>query len=272
MTKRHSRRTNNESSKRLRRPNVAVALFAVTVSVLVISSDFYARRFWLDHPVTTGTLAALVGILVSVTVIEVILDRRSERRWRLLAQYALLELAEAAHSAWKILANVLGDEDLDNDEMADDPSRILQVHDSPEWAPELMLQVESSLTDPHRREEVQRSLEENRRTSRELISRWGGVLTGSSSYSELFESHVEMIGRIHGLHHFLVHGSRRGSRYRSPGGSHRDDWFIDNFLSMTRLAIRLERETWAIALCVVPPDWWDKRTDELAAPAHAGHS
>jgi len=51
--------------------------------------------------------------------------------------------------------------------------------------------------------------------------------------------------------------------------SDRDDWFVDNLLSMTRIAIRLEDETWAIALRVVPPDWWDMRTDELAAPAHS---
>ena len=84
-----------------------------------------------------------------------------------------------------------------------------------------------------------------------------------------FDRHVEMIGRIHGLWYFLAYGRRRGSRFRSPGGSHRDDWFVDNLLSMTRIAIRLEDETWAIALRVVPPDWWDMRTDELAAPAHA---
>jgi hypothetical protein len=85
----------------------------------------------------------------------------------------------------------------------------------------------------------------------------GETLCCSSSYSELFDRHVEMIGRIHGLW------------YRSPGGSHRDDWFVDNLLSMTRIAIHPERETWAVALRVVPPDWWDSRTDELAAPAHA---
>jgi hypothetical protein len=94
-------------------------------------------------------------------------------------------------------------------------------------------------------------------------------LTGSLSYSELFDRHVEMIGRIHGLWYFLAYGVRRGSQFRRPGGAHRDDWFVDNFLSMTRIAVRLERETWAIALSVVPPDWWDLRTDELAAPAHA---
>ena len=94
-------------------------------------------------------------------------------------------------------------------------------------------------------------------------------MTGSTSFSELFDRHVEMIGRIHGLWYFLTYGRRRGSRFRSPGGNHRDDWFVDNLLSMTRIAIRLEDETWAIALRVVPPDWWDMRTDKLAAPAHA---
>ena len=39
---------------------------------------------------TTAILASLTVVLLSVTVIEVVLNRRSERRWRLLAQYALL--------------------------------------------------------------------------------------------------------------------------------------------------------------------------------------
>jgi hypothetical protein len=33
---------------------------------------------------------------------------------------------------------------------------------------------------------------------------------------------------------------------------------------MTRFPIRLDDETWAIALRVVAPDWCDMRTDELA--------
>jgi hypothetical protein len=132
-----------------------------------------------------------------------------------------------------------------------------------------MRKIDEILTDPRRRDELRESLEQTLATSRELISRWGAVLTGSASFSELFDRHVEMIGRIHGLWYFLAYGRRRGSRFRSPGGSHRDDWFVDNLLSMTRIAIRLEDETWAIALRVVPPAWWDARTDELAAPAHA---
>ena len=77
--------------------------------------------------------------------------------------------------------------------------------------------IEAILTDPHKRDELRESLERTLDTSRELISRWGAVLTGSSSFSELFDRHVEMIGRIHGLWYFLAYGTRRGSRFRSPG-------------------------------------------------------
>jgi hypothetical protein len=234
----------------------------------LISSDFYARRLWLDHPVTTAVLASLAVVLLSVTTVEAVLSRRSEHRWRLLAQYALLELAEAAREAWGVLLSVIDDGGGGSDELGD-PPLVIQVLDSPERAPVLKRKIEATLTDPHNRDQLRKSLERTLDTSRELISRWGAVLTGATSFSELFDRHVEMIGRIHGLWYFLAYGKRRGSRFRSPGGSHRDDWFVDNLLSMTRIAIRLEDETWAIALRVVPPDWWDTRTDELAAPAHA---
>jgi hypothetical protein len=244
------------------------ALLAIALLIFLISSDFYASSFWIDHPATTAVLGALGTVLVSVTVIEVILNRRAERRWRLLAQYALLELAETARGAWAVLLGVVETEGDDSNETAD-PSRVTRVLDSPDRAPAFKQKIEALLTDPQTRDDLRKSLEHALDVSRELISRWGAVLTGSASFAEIFDRHVEMIGRIHGLWYFLAYGTRRGSRYRSPGGSHSDDWFIDNLLSMTRIAIRLEDETWALALRVVPPDWWDKRTDELAAPAHA---
>jgi hypothetical protein len=247
--------------------NVA-AVFALAWLLVLLTSDFYAGRLWIDHPVTTATVASLSVVLVSVTLIEAVLNRRSERRWRLLAQYALLELAETAHAAWAVLVLVLDPVDIGDQGLAD-PAHITRILDSPERAPALKRTVEALLTDARARDRLRESLEETLDTSRGLIGRWGVVLTGSSTYSELFDSHVEMIGCIHGLWYFLAYGTRRGSQFRAPGGSHTDDWFIDNLLSMSRIALRLEAETWAIALQVVPPDWWDHRTDQLAAPAHA---
>ena len=174
--------------KASRRTHVA-ALIAVASVMVLASSDFYARRFWLDHPATTAILASLGVVLVSVTVIEVILSRRSERRWRLLAQYSLLELAEAAREAWGVLLHVVDTDGNDSDETAD-PSRVTRVLDSPELAPAFRHKVEELLGDPCTREDLQESLSRTLDLSRELISRWGAVLTGSSSFSELFDRHI----------------------------------------------------------------------------------
>src|SRR5271170_2663299 len=187
-------RMSNVSAKVLRTPHVA-ALSAVAVLTILISSDFYAGQFWLDHPVTTDIVASLVVGFVSITLIDVVLNRRSERRWRLLAQYALLELAEAARGAWGVLVSVVHDGDREDNEEVD-ASHITQILDSPEQAPVLLRNLEAILTDQHKRDELQKSLERTLDLSRELMSRWGVALTGSSSYSELFDRHVEMIGRI----------------------------------------------------------------------------
>ena len=255
----------HEPQVKVQRHLPVTALIAVALVMVLVSSDFYASRFWLDHPATTAILASLGVVLVSVTVIEVILNRRSERRWRLLAQYALLELAEAARDAWVVLLHIV-DADATTSSLTPLVSRASSIR--PSAPPVFRHKLEELLKNPSTRQELQESLSRTLDRSRQLLSRWGAVLTGSSSFSELFDRHVEMIGRIHGLWYFLAHGTRRGSRFRAPGGAHSDDWFIDNLLSMTRIAIRLEDETWATALRVVPPDWWDMRTDELAAPAH----
>lgn len=58
------------------------------------------------------------------------------------------------------------------------------------------------------------------------------TISSSSSpegFSKLFDRHVEMIGRIHGLWYFLAYVRRRGTRFRLPGGTHRDDWSPTTF-------------------------------------------
>ena len=118
MNNRSEERGGNEPPKVPRRPHIA-ALGAVALIAVLVSSDFYANKFWLGHPVTAAVLASFTVVLVSATVIEVVLNRRSERRWRLLAQYALLELAEAAHGAWGVLLVVIYEGHSGSDDIAD---------------------------------------------------------------------------------------------------------------------------------------------------------
>jgi hypothetical protein len=67
-------------------------------------SDLLIAGFWLRHPMLTAIVPALVVVVLSVAVIEAVLSRRAERRWRVLAQTALMELGEAANTTWGALA------------------------------------------------------------------------------------------------------------------------------------------------------------------------
>ena len=164
LNSRSGERGRSQPPKAPRRPPVA-AFGAVALIAVVVSSDFYASQFWLGHPATTAILASLTVVLVSVTVIEVVLNRRSERRWRLLAQYALLELAEAARGAWGVLLGLIDEGNSGSDDTAD-PSQVIEVLDSPARAPVLKRKIDTILTDPLRRDELSESLEQTLATSR----------------------------------------------------------------------------------------------------------
>jgi hypothetical protein len=83
------------------------AILAILLLLAVAGSDFLIAGFWVSHPMLTAIVSALVVVLLSVAVIEVVLSRRSERRWRILAQSALIELGEAANTTWSALAEGL---------------------------------------------------------------------------------------------------------------------------------------------------------------------
>jgi predicted branched-subunit amino acid permease len=56
-----------------------MALVALGVLVLAGTSDFVIGGFWSGHPMLTAILSALVVILLSAAVIDVILRRRDEK-------------------------------------------------------------------------------------------------------------------------------------------------------------------------------------------------
>jgi hypothetical protein len=112
------------------------------------------------------------------------------------------------------------------------------------------------------------------------MARWAVAMTGSDGYVGIFDRHVEMYGRVQGLAYYLGRGYRRADprrqrgrprrEFRAPGGDQADEWFIDNVITTINIAVTLEDQTWTLALRVVPPDWWDRRTGDLAAAGAAG--
>jgi hypothetical protein len=260
---------------RLRPGRRTAAILAILLLLVVAGSDFVIADFWVSHPMLTAIASALVVVVLSVTVIEVVLSRRSERRWRVLAQQALIELAEAANTTWTALSEPLGLQGAS--EMTPDQVRAVMASDA--TGPKVRREIESDLTNAQIREQLAGKLNERLADGHQLLGRWAVALTASETYAEIFDRHVELYGRVNGLLQFLREGYKqtdpRGLRgrvrreYSSPGGEAEDEWFVDNLIGTINIGAGLEDATWDLALRVLPQAWWDRCTAELAAGTRA---
>jgi len=256
---------------RLRPGRRTAAVVAILLLLAAAGSDFLVAGFWASHPMLTAIVSALAVVLLSVTVIEVVLNRRSERRWRILAQSALIELGESANATWTSLADALGLQGAN--EMS--PDKVREALSSGATGPKVRRQIEAALIRAQVRENLSGHLAERLAAGHEILGRWAVGLTASETYAEIFDQHVELYGRVNGLQLFLRDGYRqsdprgrrgRGRReYSSPGGEAEDEWFVDNLIGTINIGANLEHATWELALRLLPQAWWDRRTVELAA-------
>jgi hypothetical protein len=263
---------------RLRPGRRTAAILAILVLLAVAGSDFLIAGFWVSHPMLAAIVSALVVVLLSVAVIEVVLSRRAERRWRVLAQTALMELGEAANTTWSKLAEALELQGA----TATSPDRVRAALASDATGPKVRREIEAALVNAQLREKLAGRLAERLADGHQILGRWAVALTASETYAEIFDQHVELYGRVDGLVRFLREGYRqtdpRGFRgrarreYSSPGGEADDVWFVDNLIGTIKIGASLEDATWDLALRILPQAWWDRRTVELAAATRAAGS
>jgi hypothetical protein len=260
---------------RLRPGRRIAAILAILLLLAAAGSDLLIAGFWLSHPMLTAIVSALAVVVLSVAVIEVVLSRRSERRWRILAQTALIELGEAANTTWRNLAEALGLQGASD--MSPDQVRATLTSDA--TGPIVRREVEAAVMNMQVREKLAGQLAERLADGHQILGRWAVALTASETYAEIFDQHVELYGRVNGLLLFLSEGYRqtdpRGLRnrarreYSSPGGEAEDEWFVDNLIGTINIGASLEDGTWDLALRILPQAWWDRRTVQLAAATRA---
>jgi hypothetical protein len=74
-----------------------VALLALTGA---IASDVLAGSFWVRHAPLASLAASVIVVMLTVAVINEVLELRRQRRWTVLAQYVMLELVRNARLIW----------------------------------------------------------------------------------------------------------------------------------------------------------------------------
>jgi len=82
-----------------------VALLALAAGVV---SDVVGGSFWARHALFAGIAASVIVVMLSVAVINELLERRRRQRWSTLAQFVMLALVRDARLIWTGVLDQVG--------------------------------------------------------------------------------------------------------------------------------------------------------------------
>jgi hypothetical protein len=258
------------------------AATGVLVLVGLVVSDF-ETSFWDRHEMTSSILASLVVVLITVVVINEVLERRESARWRVFAQNALLELAATARFTWVGLGDLL--------EVEDDTAgrRTVEVRNficSAAGTERVTSLVDEHMPDSAWRHRLARLVERLLDESRDALAAWGPVMLGARPYTALIERHVELYGRVQLLRYMIddpedaeldeledpaararrLSATRRAAIEGQSAGD-LDHTMRTNLIIIIRRAAELEMDTRALARALVPLEWWTTPYADLSPAA-----
>ena len=258
-----------ESARRL----AITAGVGTAVIVLAGASDLVLGSFWSGHAMLTSLIASLIVLAVTVVVLNEWLERRDRRRWSVLAQYVLFQLVQAARATWTTLAELILERDIE----PGDPVQLRAAAAALD-AGAVSVATRALLADRRRRALLQEVLIALAAHSRGVIVGWASVMVGSGPYTDVFDRHVELQGRLDWISEILTTNepgeerSRRDAKLArsSVATEHAallgtDEWLHDQLVATIQLATHLDYESRALGFRLVPMEWWNAGTQARIA-------
>lgn len=244
------------------------------VIVLAGASDFVLGSFWSTHAMLTALIASLIVLAVTVVVLNEWLERRDRRRWSVLAQYVLFQLVQAARATWTTLAELILQREIE----PGDAEQLRVASAAALDGPALSAATRVLLADPRRRSILQEALIALAAHSRGVVVGWASVMVGSGPYTDVFDRHVELQGRLDWIAEILTTNEPGDGRTlrdtklarSSVATEHAqqlgtDEWLHDQLVATVQLATRLDYESRALGFRLVPLEWWNARTQARVA-------
>ena len=180
-----------DSNLRETRALAVVAVLALSVGIV---SDPLGRRFWPRHPLLANLAASLIVVLLSVALVNEAVERRRRRRWRVLAQYVMLELVRHARMVWTGVIELAGLVSPEDHSAASIDAGARAVRDTCALAEALRELV----ADEDRRRLLHAGINRCATRSNEILGRWAAVMLNADAYAQLIDRHVELASGVAG--------------------------------------------------------------------------
>ena len=272
MLRRESRPRRSESVGAYLRGTRALAAIALLALAGAVGWDALAGKFWANHPLLAGLVASVIVVMLTVGLVNEGLERRSRRRWSVLAQYVMLQLVRDARIVWTGVAELAGL--MPSCPCATDDD-VLAAATSIDAGSSAVRDTER-LTDALRallaRGEKRKHLDDRLTIMFEhndsVLGRWAAVMLNGDVYAEVIDRHVELAGdlawasSVLGLEFAEDNGRTRSGRSHPAAlieGPLDDELLVQRLAAITQLAEQLDRATLELALRIVPIDWWHEQ-------------
>jgi hypothetical protein len=246
-----------------------VALLALAGGIV---SDLVGGRFWARHALLASLAASVIVVILSIAVINELLERRRRQRWSTLAQFVMLALVRDARLIWTGVLDQVGllASDATRPDTVDVNGRIARD------TPRLTAAVRAAIADDALRCGLREVIALLAADTDGTLGRWAAVMLNADIYAEVIDRHVELVGDIGWLSSLLdnAHPPGDAARYRratsSPAvqieGEIAGDELARRIVVITQLAEQLDRSTLQLARRIVPLEWWQARLGATASP------
>ena len=198
----------------------------------------------------TSVIADIAVLIVGVAVVNEFLAARARREWRLLSDYGLVELGEAARHTWVMLAQQIGAGQRESLTLNELRKRVR----SPQAENTIRDLALAMATDDARRRSLHDLVAELADHARSRLGRWAPVLVGTRFPGTVTEF-VRLQARLTRLQTVLWEDSLNWRP--SYEGSGDADWIADRIANLIQLGSRLELELMGV---VKHPDRWGFET------------
>jgi hypothetical protein len=242
-----------------------LAVLALAVLIASVASDVTSATFWERHALLTGLASSVIVVMLSLAVINEVLERRRRQRWSILAQYVMFELVRNARMIWTEVLDLAGLLPTGPNQRESVELGAGTVRDTSRLAAAVRTIVE----DDELRGRLHTEIAFLAQHADEVLGRWAAVMLNAEVYAEVFDRHVELAGDLAWIGGLLDAGyppddARRQKRARSSPAlqiqaDFSGEWLADRIVVITQLAENLDRSTLQLALRIVPVEWWETR-------------